>query len=189
MAKSLKILIIDPSPAQKSLVSALLCAYQKNAQGSGAEIRKLNLIELAFDLSFGYKSEKGQLEPAIIKAQKLLGLSEHMFLVYPNWWRTYSALRKGFLDRTHLPGFAFKFLENSPLRDKLLKERSAQLLVTIHMPSWYYTLSWNAASFHEKLYLRICGSLPINFHRIRNATPEKRNLSLKQAEAPGFRWQ
>jgi putative NADPH-quinone reductase len=189
MAKSLKILIIDAHPAQESFVSALADAYQKGAQKSGAEVRKLNLREFA-----GYKSEKRQLEPDIIKAQELLKWSEHIVLVYPNWWGTYPALLKGFLDRTLLPGFAFKYRENNPFWDKLLKGRSARLLVTMDTPSWYYTLFWSAPGHRsmKNCILGFCGIRPIkitDFSPIRNSTPEKRNLWLKKAEDLGFRWQ
>jgi putative NADPH-quinone reductase len=194
MGKGLKVLIIDAHPAQNSFVSALADAYQKGAQANKATVHRLNLRELAFDLSFeGYKSEK-ELKPDIIKAQELLKWSEHIVLVYPNWWGTYPALLKGFLDRTLLPGFAFKFRENTSFWDKLLKGRSARLLVTMDTPSWYYTLFWSAPGHRSmrNCILGFCGIQPIkitSFSTVRNSTPEKRNLWLKKAEELGFRWQ
>ncbi len=41
------------------------------------------------------------------------------------------ALMKGFFDRIFLPGFAFKYREGKALPDKLLKGRTAHLLVTM----------------------------------------------------------
>jgi NAD(P)H dehydrogenase (quinone) len=133
------LLIILGHPDTDSLCGALARAYTEGARATGADIRELNLGELKFDpiLWKGYKTIQ-QLEPDLINAQQLIQWSQHLVFVYPNWWGSMPALMKGFFDRVFLPGFAFKYRENSPLWDKLLAPRTAQLLVTMDTPSWYY---------------------------------------------------
>lgn len=49
------------------------------------------------------------------------------------------ALLKGFIDRSFVPGFAFKYRRGNPLPAKLLGGRSARLITTMDAPPpWYY---------------------------------------------------
>jgi putative NADPH-quinone reductase len=96
------------------------------------------------------------------------------------------ALLKGFVDRVFLPGFAFKYRTGSALWDKLLKGRSAQLLVTMDSPPWYYR--WVARQpghrAMKKTILEFCGVGPVavkSFGGVRASTPEKRTAWLDEA--------
>ena len=76
----------------------------QGAGESGAEVRKLVLAEMEFDLnlSAGYKG-KQPLEPDLQEAQELIAWADHLVFVYPNWWGGMPALLKGFIDRVFLP--------------------------------------------------------------------------------------
>ena len=97
--------------------------YFAEAEKSGYHVKLLELNELKFDLSLhvSYKSEQ-KLEPDLVLAQKYILEAEHLVFVFPNWWGMMPALLKGFIDRTFLPGFAFKYREKSPLPEKLLTQ-------------------------------------------------------------------
>nr|WP_322784226.1 NAD(P)H-dependent oxidoreductase [Photobacterium obscurum] len=45
---------------------------------------------------------------------------------------------KGLIDRTFLPGFAFKYSRNKSIPEKLLKGRSAELILAMDTPPFYY---------------------------------------------------
>ena len=53
---------------------------------------------------------------------------------------------KGFIDRLFLPGFAFQYRENSVWWDKLLKGKTAHIIITFDQPSWYYWFAFGRPS-------------------------------------------
>ena len=104
----------------------------------GAEVREVFLADLRFDpvLHHGYK-EIQELETDPVHAQELIKWADHLVFVYPLWWATMPALLKGFLDRTLLPDFAFKYRPNSPFWDKDLTGKTARMIITMDAPVWY----------------------------------------------------
>ena len=87
-------------------------------------------------------------------------------MVYPVWWGGLPALLKGFLDRIFLPGFAFKYRANSALWDRLLIGRSAELLVTMDSPPWYYRWVQRQPGHRQmnQAILEFSGIQPVRVH-------------------------
>ena len=140
-----KTLLILGHPDKSSFNSALADSYQEGAKKSGIEFERLNLADLDFELTLqkGYAG-KQKLEPDLQRAQDLIRWAEHMVFVYPIWWATMPALLKGFLDRVFLPGFAFKYKENSPWWDKYLTGKTARLITTMDAPylyNWFFIVT------------------------------------------------
>ena len=155
-----KILVILGHPDTESFCGSLAKAYIDGAKVSGAEVRCLQLGELRFDpiLWNGYTIIQ-ELEPDLVKAQELIQWSNHMVFIYPNWWGAMPALLKGFFDRVFLPGFAFKYRENSQFWDKFLSGRTAHLMVTMDTPPWYYRWIYHRPGHNEmkRTILGFCG--------------------------------
>jgi len=187
------ILIIQAHPAANSLCHALADAFEAGARAASSEVRRTNLCDLHFDpiLHQGYKGNQ-PLEPDLQKLQQDIAWAEHLVFVYPNWWGSMPALLKGFFDRTLLPGFAFKYRPNSSLWDKLLSGRSAQLLVTMDTPGWYYRWVWHRPG-HQQMRHTILGFCGIKTTRIsefapvHGATVQQREQWLAQARDLGRR--
>ncbi len=59
----------------------------------------------------------------MLEIQQEILAADHLVFVYPNWWATFPALLKGFIDRVFLPNFAFKYRENSPFCDKYIERQ------------------------------------------------------------------
>jgi putative NADPH-quinone reductase len=136
-----KILIINGHPDKESLCFALAESYKKGADTNGNECQLVHLIDLKFNpiLTYGYRLIS-ELEPDLLKIQQDILQADHLVFVYPNWWATFPALLKGFFDRVFLPNFAFKYHVKGPFWDKLLKGKTARLIVTMDTPKWYYWL-------------------------------------------------
>ena len=186
-----KILIINGHPDKESLCFDLALSYKKGADLAGADCTLVNLIDLEFNpiLTYGYR-KISELEPDLVKMQQEILATDHLVLVYPNWWSTVPALLKGFIDRVFVPGFAFKYRKNSPFWDKLLKGKTARLIVTMDTPKWYYWLiNKNAGHNAMKIgVLEFCGIKPVKitaFAPIKSSDETKRKKWLNDVEALG----
>lgn len=159
-----KILLVNGHPDRDSFCHALSQAYKQGAQSAGAEVREINVGDLKFspNLAHGYRKIT-ELEEDLLKAQDSIKWAEHLVFVYPTWWGTMPALLKGFIDRTFLPGFAFKYRSNSIWWDRLLTGRSARVIVTMDSPVWFFRLV-NGKPGHnamKKMVLEFCGIKPV----------------------------
>lgn len=182
-----RVLIILGHPASDSFVGALATAYADAARLAGHEVRQIRLGELDFDpiLHQGYQVIQA-LEPDLEKARDDIQWAQHLVFAYPIWWGSIPALLKGFLDRVFLPGFAFKFREGKAFPDKLLAGRSAQLLVTMDTPPWYFRWFFHAPGLFQMktTTLEFCGVQPVKTlvcGPIKDSSPEKRAAWLQQA--------
>lgn len=186
-----KILIILGHPDKTSFNAALAASYTDGAVVGGAEVREIFLGELAFDpiLRSGYK-EKQALEPDLIAAQESIKWADHLVWVYPIWWGTMPALLKGFLDRTLLPGFAFKYRENSRWWDKYLTGKSGRMIVTLDAPVLYDWLIYGAGGRKtmKKAVLEFCGVKPVRvtaFGQVKFSDDVKRQKWLSKVNELG----
>jgi len=175
-----RILIINGHPDKQSFCFELAKNYKKGADSAATECKLVNLIDLKFNpiLGGGYR-QRTELEPDLLMMQQEITKADHIVLVYPTWWATYPALLKGFIDRVFLPGFAFKYRENSPLWDKLLVGKTARLIVTMDSPKWYYSLFMKNAGHRsmKKGTLEFCGIKPVqitSFGMLKSSDEAKR---------------
>ncbi|MEX2013473.1 MAG: NAD(P)H-dependent oxidoreductase [Parcubacteria group bacterium] len=128
--KKKKIFILLGHPDSDSLNCTLADEYQRGAEEAGHEVCRMNIGEMQFDpiLHRGYRLMQ-ELEPDLLAFQENIRWCEHFVIFYPSWWSTMPALLKGLIDRTWLPGFAFRFTSEFSWI-KLLKGRSATMFVT-----------------------------------------------------------
>ncbi|WP_409423079.1 NAD(P)H-dependent oxidoreductase [Pseudaeromonas sp. ZJS20] len=106
-----------------------------------------------------------------------------MVWVYPTWWGGPPALIKGFIDRVLLPGFAFQYHAQDPQWDRLLAGRSAQLIVTMESPPWYYRWFTRQPGHQlmKRAVLGFCGVKPVkilSLGPVRSATETRRQAWL-----------
>jgi putative NADPH-quinone reductase len=186
-----RVLIINGHPFSESFCTEIAAAYKKGVDQAGAECKLVNISDLQFDpvLHFGYNKHT-ELEPDLIQVQKDIKEADHLVFVYPNWWGTFPALLKGFIDRVFLPKFAFKYRQNSQFIDKLLKGRSARLIITMDTPLWYNWLMYSNPGHKamKKATLKFCGINPVritSFSPIRSSSSIQRKKWLSKVENLG----
>ena len=174
-----KIVIIVGHPNTNSLCNSLAKSYADHAKRSGADVSMLRLGEMKFDpiLWQGY-NETQPLEPDLQQAQQLIKGADHLVWVYPTWWATVPAILKGFIDRVLLPGFAFAYSQTSPVPAKLLKGKTARIIVTSDAPGMYLSLVLKSPgnNMMKKGVLEFSGIKPVkitSFHGVRNAKEDK----------------
>ncbi len=160
-----KITIIDghPDPDPKRFCHALADAYGNAAREADHEVRRLNVGQIDFPLLRTQREfEGGQVAPDIRSAQADILWANHLVIVYPLWLGTMPALLKAFLEQTIRPGFAFDAARNGWPK-KLLRGRTARIIVTMGMPAFWYRLYFLSHSLRslERNILKFCGIKPI----------------------------
>lgn len=192
-AATTNIAVILGHPDTQSYCAALARAYAESARAAGAAVREINLSELTFDpvLWHGYR-EVQTLEPDLVAAQETIRWADQLVFAYPTWWGAVPALLKGFIDRTFLPGFAFRYRENSKLWDRLLSGRSARLLVTMDTPHWYYRFVARQPGHQmmRRTILGFSGVKPVRistFGPVRGSGEQTRDQWLTRARSLGRR--
>lgn len=139
------ILLLTAFPPTHTLNAAMAEAYRAGAS-VGVDVDVLDLTSLRFDPVL----REGQgLEADLALAQQRIMAASHLTWVCPTYWAGPPAVLKAFIDRTFLPGFAYKNT-GKPLPDPLLKGRSSRLITTMDSPSWWYRF-WNGRSLHRSL--------------------------------------
>jgi NAD(P)H dehydrogenase (quinone) len=188
-----KILLIVGHPNPSSFNHALATQYAESARQAGHTVTVLDLHTLQFDpiLRLGYAGEQA-LEPDLQMAQAEIRAADHIVVVFPSWWGSVPALLKGFIDRTLLPGFAFKYQSrDTPWWDRLLKGRTGHLMVTMDTPWWYNRLFYGNANINtmKAATFQFCGIMKVKvsiFDGVRLSKPEKRARWMERARRLGM---
>lgn len=177
---SRNVLVILGTTDDESFCAAIADEYVKSSSEAGNEVRYFKLGDIQFDPVLHHSYNKRQeLEPGLVDIRDAISWSNHIVLVYPIWWGSFPAILKGMFDRVFLPGFAFKYRENSQFWDKLLKGRSAHAITTMDTPPWYFKLVYHNPAHHQmrKTILEFTGIKPVritSFGPVRHSAPSKR---------------
>src|SRR3989344_5210666 len=136
---SKRIFILLGHPDEDSFNCTLADEYQRGAEESGHEVRRMNISDMHFDpiLHHGYRSIQ-ELEPDLFSFQENVKWCGHFVIFYPSWWSTMPAMLTGLFDRAWLPGFPYNFTGEFTWQ-KLMKEKSARVFVasdTIPFAQW-----------------------------------------------------
>ena len=164
---STQVLLIQghPDPAGGHLCHALAQAYAEGAREGGHEVRTLDVAQLDFPLLRSQHAwEHEPLPPALLPAQEAIRWADHLVFFFPLWLGGMPALLKGFLEQVAREGFAFAKDAKNPMSAKLLKGRSARLVVTMGMPAVVYRFYFRAHSIKalERNILGMVGIAPIH---------------------------
>jgi putative NADPH-quinone reductase len=164
----MRVLILDGHPDEGRLLTELLDGYSA-ALPASAEIRRINVRDLRFDpcLTRGYKTDQPW-EPDLQKVAEAITACDHLVVGFPLWWGGEPAMLKGLLDRVILPGFAFNYHRDDPFWDRLMKGRSADLIITMDTPPWYLRLVYGDPVVRRwrSQVLGFCGFKPLRVYRI-----------------------
>ncbi len=161
-----RIVVIDghPDPHADRFMHALAKSYCDGARSAGHELRTILVSKLEFPLlRTAADFQSGEPVEVIRRCQKDLEWAEHLVILYPLWLGSMPARLKGFFEQLFRPGFAFAAAAGKGLPKKLLKGKSARIVVTMGMPSLFYRWYYRAHSLKslERNILAFCGIGPV----------------------------
>jgi putative NADPH-quinone reductase len=186
-----RILVLAGHPRAASLCTGLAERYADGARAGGHEVRLRSLAEIPADLVVPDYHGAACLLPAwVTDLQADLAWCEHWVIVAPMWWGGLPAALEAVFDRVLLPGFAFRHHREGMGWDRLLKGRSARVILTMDTPPWVLRWFWGRPILRrlKTQVLGFCGFSPVRFTTlgvVRKSTPEKRAAWLDEAEALG----
>jgi putative NADPH-quinone reductase len=153
-----------PDPAGGHFGHALAAAYAEAATDAAHEVKTIEVARMEFPLMRSAADWKNDAPAAPIRdAQRAIAWAEHVVIFFPLWLGDMPALLKAFLEQTLRPGFAIGSAAPGRMPKKLLKGRSARLVVTMGMPAFFYRLYYRAHSVKslERNILGFCGFSPV----------------------------
>lgn len=174
------VLVVNGNPKSNSFCHELASQYMKSSEQDN-NVRFISISNLKFDLdlNIGYDG-KQELEPDLIHFQQSVIWAEHVVFVLPVWWGGMPAKLKGLIDRAFLPGFAFKYHDNKSTPEKLLKNRSADIILTMDAPPFYHRWIQGDPVYKQfkRTILRFCGFKKVSatyIGSIINSSEKQRN--------------
>ena len=139
------VLIIDghPDPMDGRFVHALASAYQAGAERGSHSVQTIRVADLEFPLLRSQADyEKGEPTEAIRRCQAAMSWATHVVILYPLWLGSMPAMLKALLEQMLRPAFAFSATKPGRWPVKLLRGKSARIVVTMGMPAlvyrWYF---------------------------------------------------
>jgi NAD(P)H dehydrogenase (quinone) len=186
-----KIMIVVGHPHTDSYCGALGEAYKRGAESGGHEATLFALGRMQFDaiLREGNRREQA-LEPDLLEARQALMASNHLVFVFPLWCGDMPAILKGFIERVLQPNLLAIKAAGGKADWKVLKGKSARVIMTMGMPVWFYR--WYFGAYALKLLrrniLRFTGVKPVRatIHgMIETVSDDRRRQWLREAEALG----
>jgi putative NADPH-quinone reductase len=152
-------------------------------------VRIIDVARLDFALLRSARDWKAVATPqAIREAQDTVAWAQHVVIVFPLWLGDMPALLKGFFEQLLRPGFAIGEAKAGRMWKKLLKGRSARVIVTMGMPAFFYRLYYRAHSAKslKRNILEFCGIAPVRTTLIGTVdSPTARELWLAKVRALG----
>ena len=187
-----RIFIWVAHPKNGSLCEGLANSYQAGVERSGAQVRRMNLSDMSFDMNFeGYGENAPALEPDLVRWQENVRWADHVFFVHPYWWAAMPTKAKAVLDRALAPGFGFKYHRTGMGWDKLLKGKTADAIITSDTPPLLDTFIYRkpARRVMKNQVLGFCGIKAKNvvqFGSVKTASKKKIGKWIERVERMGF---
>jgi putative NADPH-quinone reductase len=179
MSKRIVLIQGHPDPAGGHFGHALAEAYERAAREAGHEVKRIEVARLDFALL--HNAQEWQWKPpapAIETAQQAIQWAQHVVIFYPLWLGDMPARLKAFFEQALRPGFALGKAAPNRLPPKLLKGRSARVVVTMGMPALFYRLVYRAHTLKslKRNILEFCGISPVRTTLIGlvEASPKRR---------------
>lgn len=191
MAKRITILQGHPDPQGGHFGHLLADSYVEGAEAAGHEVRVINVTRLDFPLLRSQAEYEAGVPPVSLnQAQDDIAWADHLVIFFPLWLGSMPAVLKAFLEQILRPGFAYRLPEKGKGFEKLLKGKSAHIVITMGMPAFMYRWYFGAHGLKnlKRNILGFCGISPIReslIGMVEGKNPTRRERWLKRMRRLG----
>ena len=164
MRKNILIIQGHPDTSHDHLGHALAASYEKGARESGYKVKTISVANIDFPLLRTYEDYYSSRPTAIIEqCQQEIRWASHLVIFHPLWMGSMPALLKAFFEQVFRPGFAMETVDGGKKWTRLLKGKSAHIVVTMGMPVLIYRWFYGAHGLKslERNILKFTGIGPI----------------------------
>ncbi len=164
MSKNIVIAQGHPDSGGKHLCHALAEAYAAGAREAGSTVTIIDVGALEFPILRSAEDwNHGETPDALVESQRAVLAADHLVIFFPLWLGTMPALLKAFLEQLFRPTLVLGGGDNHAAMMKLLKGKSARIVVTMGMPALAYSLFFRKHSVKllQRNILGFIGAGPI----------------------------
>jgi putative NADPH-quinone reductase len=164
-------------------------SYARGAIAAGHDTKLFVTSKMNFNPILHAGFEKVQpLEPDLKAAHDAMLAANHLVFIFPLWLGTLPAILKGFLERVLQPELVESSKQGKFI--KLLKGKSARVIITMGMPGFIYRWWFGAHALKmlKRNILRFMGVSPIRstiYGHVEGVSRERRRKWLEDVEAMG----
>lgn len=158
------ICIIDghPDPDSKRLVHALCETYKKAAIKAGHSVKLIKVADVSAQPLRSVESFESKPDPIIEDARNDIKTCDHIVLAFPLWLGSMPSATRALFEQMARDNF---FLDTSDgtWPKRLMKGKSARIIVTMGMPGFVYKTVFSGAAIKaiERNILGISGFKPV----------------------------
>lgn len=187
-----RIVVIVGHPISGSLSHSLADRYVTTLRAEGPEALDVKVIDLAEQSvspplrpsreQLRARDSRDHLDAQVVEWIELVERADHLVWFFPQWWGTYPAVMKAFIDSVFLSGLAFTY--DGRLPAGLWKGKTARVFATMDSPGWWNSLWYRNAMMASlnRAVLRYVGIVPQGFtifKPVRSSTSEDRTHWLR----------
>jgi putative NADPH-quinone reductase len=163
MGKRILLIQGHPDPDRRHFGYALSAAYADGGRHSGHEVTEIDVASIDFPLvRTAADFFDGEPPPSIAACQQSISEAQHVVFFYPLWLGDMPALLKAFLEQVFRPHFCGEKVKLG-LFTRVLRGKSARVVVTMGMPALVYRLFYRSHSLRsfEHNILGFVGFAPV----------------------------
>lgn len=162
MSKNFLIIYAHPNP--ESFNSAVKDKVISTLITRNISYQLIDLYKENYNPVLSLNELNGKVTDEIKKHQQLISASTHIIFIFPVWWFRAPAILEGFIDKTFVPGFAYRFKQiigKYGIPVPLLKEKKVLAIITHGAPALPVKILYvNAVKYRFLLgFLSFCFNL------------------------------
>ena len=159
-----KFLLIYAHPNPESFNSAVKNKVIATLEKENISYKVIDLYYENYNPVLNLSELKGNLSEETKRHQQLISESTNIVFIFPVWWFRAPAILEGFIDKTFVPGFAYRFKQiigKYGIPIPLLKEKKVLAIISHGAPAFPVKILYvNAVKYRFLLgFLSFCFNL------------------------------